>query len=340
MAFLEEGGAVFCGAEDAPAEAVGEADRGAFGALVVGQGGELVEGGDAYLWAEHLALGFGGHDTAAEEALEELAHVEDVGVHGACGAGVATAGVAEVDAAVVVAVGCVGGEGVAPGEGCAGHTEGIEDAFCHELLEGLVHHGLDDELEEIDALAGVAVAGSGLPVDAHFAVGLHGGVVGESGGVGEELAGGDAAPADVSGEVFVAVELGEGLAEVLPDGFVEVEHAGVDNGHDVGGEDAFSEGGGPHFGVGGHGLFQGYVAESEGVGPDDFSVVQDGDLGSGDLGVGEDFAGDGGGFGAGKRRAVEAADVRLILRGCCAGGERDEKPVENDTTQVRDLHEV
>jgi hypothetical protein len=48
------------------------------------------------------------------------------------------------------------------------------------------------------------------------------------------------------------------------------------------------------------------------VSPDEVAVVEDGDLGSGDVVFGEGAAGEVFGFGGGNVRAVEAADVCLL----------------------------
>ena len=104
--------------------------------------------------------------------------------------------------------------------------------------------------------------------------------------MGEEHADGDAGPLGVANQVggsgavgFVGVE---GLGEELGDWDIERE---VEL-RQVGGEDAFGDGGGPGGGLGRHGEVGSFLAQAVGEAPDELALVQDSDLGAGDVGGG------------------------------------------------------
>jgi len=97
----------------------------------------------------------------------------------------------------------------------------------------------------------------------------------------------------------------ERFRKLLGDRLIEVELAVFDERHDVGGEDAFGDGSGPSGGVAVHGAVGVFAGETEGFAPDQVAVVQDGELGSGDVLLGEGFAGESRGIGGGDGRATE-----------------------------------
>ncbi len=290
----ECGGGALGLAGDAPAEGPGAA---------VGEAGFEVSGGDG----GHELDGFGFEEAFTVEGSFVEDHLGKAGIVGsggeesAVGGGVAGA----VGDVVFVEDEDLGfGEGtvfefVGLGEACflsrgeveggIGHTEGAEEAVIEEGLEGLAGDDFDDSAEGVDA--GLVVFPPGAGDEAEGAggeagdeigegfggFGFFGGVVGEAGGVGEEVADGD-----LGGGAIGVFEVGE-FGDVLFDGVVDGEKVLFDEHHDGGGGDGLGHGGDPEDVVGSHGGFGGEVGVADGAAVGDALGLDDDGDGAGDL---------------------------------------------------------
>ena len=205
---------------------------------------------DGDLAVEDQAGGGDAEGLAVEEVGEESGVVAQSRLHRAGGVGVGALFEAEGAAVCVVAVSAVGVEGRLPDHAGTGHVQRGEDPVLDEVGEGFAGDGFDDELGEIDALAGVGVARAGFEMDVKLAILLEGAPIGKAGGVAEEDAQSELLPAGIALEVGVAGVLGEWLGKVLGDGLVEIEDFVADEAHDEDGEGSFAQRGRGHDGVG------------------------------------------------------------------------------------------
>lgn len=216
-------------------------------------------------------------------AAEEGGVVAQGSLHGAGGLWLGALLGAEGPAVCVVAVGKVGVEGGLPDHAGAGHVQRGEDALLHEIREGFAGDGFDDELGEVDAFAGVGVAGAGVELDVELVIVFKVAPFEKAGGVAKEDAQGEALPAGPPRKVGVMGVFGERLGQVLRDGLVEVECFVADEAHDQNGEGGLAERVRGHDGVGCKGQVVFGVAETVGLELGDAAIVEDGHVGSGDV---------------------------------------------------------
>jgi len=99
----------------------------------------------------------------------------------------------------------------------------------------------------------------------------------------------------------------------------------LDESHDVGGKDALGDGCSPGGGFRIHGEGRVFAAKAIGCAPDELAVVDDGDLGAGDVLRGERRAGKGVCFCDGDAGAIETADGVGCVGLNHACGERAER---------------
>jgi len=219
----------------------------------------------------------------------------------------------------VVAVGDIRGESWLPEHRGLSHSKRSKQSLLHELIKRLVQALLDDELQQVKAFAGVGKTGTGGEVQVNLLIGLQEDKVSEPGGMAEEHARCDGEPTrvmdEIGGGVAVGIVMVEGLGKKPGDRFIERKLILLNQLHDVDSEGALGNRGRPCGGRGLHRQVLRAIAKAEGEAPDDAAVVEDGDLGSGDVVLREDVAGGGFGFGDGDAGAIEAAEGGVLCWG-------------------------
>jgi hypothetical protein len=198
-------------------------------------------------------------------------------------------------------------------------------------------------LDKVDALSGVEELGAGFEAQMHFLVWLDLSKVGKPGGMAEAHARGDGGPGGVVDDcrcfVFIGLIGIERLGKLLGDRQVEVKLAALDQLHDISGEDALGDGGGPEGGLSVHRQCRGPIgslaAEAKGCAPDELAVVENSNLGAGDVVSLECLLGEGFGFRDGDLRTVQATD-RNWRRGESGKGCRERE--QNEGGKRRSLH--
>ena len=122
-----------------------------------------------------------------------------------------------------VAIGQVVGKVGAPLHARVRHPETIEDPALHLRLDVQSEPRLQDELQEIESLAGVGVALSRLKVEPEDAILLEPAKIVEARGMIQHMARGQCLPAAVAGQVAIRLVVRQGPRQVALERLVEVE---------------------------------------------------------------------------------------------------------------------